>query len=115
MPDNPYEASQATPLKRSESIRHRGTQRMSPREVFGIVVRTIGLLTIVYGVRDMVGMFFPDPAYRTADYLIWNGPTVVAGVILFFGADTVVSLAHGTRYMESYDERTEPEESAEER
>jgi hypothetical protein len=76
---------------------------MSPREVFGIVVRTVGLLTILYGLYGLVGIFFPDPAYSSADYLVGNGPIVVAGVIVFFGADTVVSLAYGTRYMK-YDD-----------
>jgi hypothetical protein len=115
MTDNPYEASQAAPLKRRQATGHLRSQPISPREVFGIVVRAIGLIAILYGFDRLVGMFFPDPAYSSVDYLIANGPIVVAGAIVFFGADTVVSLAYGTRYMERYDEPSAPEESTEER
>jgi hypothetical protein len=78
---------------------------MSPREVFGIIVRTTGLLAILYGVGGMIGVFFPEAPYRSVDYLIGSGPWIVVGVILFFGADSVVSLAYGMRYMHFDDEQ----------
>lgn len=106
MSENPYEAPQVVPLKRSEANRHIMSQRMSPRDVFGIVVRTIGLLSTVYGLWGLPGMFFPEEGFQPADYLVGNGPLAFMGVIMFFGADSVVSLAYGMRYLQHDDEHS---------
>ncbi len=84
---------------------------MSPREVFGIIVRTIGLFSIVYGLWVLSGMFFPEEGYQPAEYLVSGGPLALMGVILFFGADSVVSLAYGMRYLQ-YDDEQPSEEKA---
>jgi hypothetical protein len=47
---------------------------MSPREVFGIIVRTSGLLSIVYGFWGLSGMIFPERGSQPTDYLFGSGP-----------------------------------------
>jgi hypothetical protein len=106
MPDNPYEAPQAAPLKRSEANRHFRSQRMSPREIFGMIVRTIGLLSIVYGLWTLAGMMSPEEGWRPSDYIVGGGPLAFMGVIMFFGADSVVSLAYGMRYLHDDEQST---------
>jgi hypothetical protein len=86
---------------------------MTPREIFGIVVRSFGLFAIIWGLWGASGALFPEDGSQAFDYVIGYAPLAVIGLMILVGADSVVSLGYGTRYMEPYDEPTAPEESAE--
>ena len=42
---------------------------MSARDLFGVVVRTIGVAAIVIGVWEATGAVMPAQGYSAADYL----------------------------------------------
>ncbi|HEY1663061.1 MAG TPA: hypothetical protein VGI03_11640 [Verrucomicrobiae bacterium] len=79
---------------------------MKSSDIFGVAVRTIGLLVILYGLYDVWGGFDnffenvispPDSDSNTAStlsYFIYGVPEFVIGSLLFFLADWVVKLAY---------------------
>src|SRR5262245_897462 len=107
MVSNPYEP----PNSRPPGLRETTTaprRRMTPREVFGIVVRTVGLVAVVWGLWGAAGALFPEANSKPSDYLVGYVPIGFIGFVLLVGADSVVSLAYGTRYMEHVDESELP-------
>ncbi len=79
---------------------------MKSSDIFGVAVRTIGLLVILYGLYDVWGGFdnFFENAFSSAQddsntastlsYFIYGVPEFIAGALLFFLADWVVKLAY---------------------
>ena len=94
---------------------------MTPREIFGIVVRTFGLATVLYGLNQILGAIFLKLAMQSAEgaafgnvvtsitggsvsSMVWTGIlTIAVGLFLLLGARTVVDLSYG--------KQTEPKES----
>ena len=80
---------------------------MKPSELFGVVVRTIGFLVILYGLWNVWGGFeniFENilPVNESADgdlpsslsYFAFGVPALVLGAICFFLANGIVKLAY---------------------
>ena len=80
---------------------------MKPSELFGVVVRTIGFLVILYGLWNVWGGFenvfeniLPMNANSDADlpsslaYFAFGIPSLALGAICFFLADWIVKLAY---------------------
>ncbi len=80
---------------------------MKPSELFGVVVRTIGLFIILYSLYDILGgfdTFFESllPGGQDRDsgsvsilsYFIFGVPEFIAGAACFFLADWIVKLAY---------------------
>lgn len=81
---------------------------MKPSDIFGVAVRTIGLLLVLYGIYDIWGgfdNFFENmlPANQGGDsgssasvlsYFVFGIPEFIVGALLFFLADWVVRLAY---------------------
>jgi hypothetical protein len=80
---------------------------MKPSELFGVVVRTIGFLVILYGLWNVWGGFeiiveniLPLNGSGEGDlvsslvYFAYGVPSVVVGVLCFFLADWIVKLAY---------------------
>ena len=81
---------------------------MKPSELFGVVVRTIGFLVILYGLWNVWAGFeniFENilPMNESGDgelpsslsYFAFGVPTLVLGVVSFFLADWIVKLGYG--------------------
>jgi hypothetical protein len=80
---------------------------MKSSDVFGVAVRVIGLIVILYGLYDVWGgfdNFFENLMPNTQDsdanspstlsYFIYGVPEFIVGALLFFLADLVVKLAY---------------------
>jgi hypothetical protein len=80
---------------------------MKPSELFGVVIRTIGFLIILYSLYDMLGgfdTFFENllSGGRESDsgsvsilsYFVFGVPEFIVGVACFFLADWIVKLAY---------------------
>jgi hypothetical protein len=97
--ENPYKAPQATELHSQNSQR----ATMTPQDIFGIVVRSAGVITITYSAWGFVGIVVPSPDFSRADYLVSFIPTFVIGCVLTFAADTIVNLAYRPRRISEED------------
>jgi hypothetical protein len=80
---------------------------MKPSDIFGVAIRTIGFLTILYGLYDILGgfdNFFENllPSNQGGDsggastlsYFVFGVPEFIVGVVCFFLADWIVKLAY---------------------
>jgi hypothetical protein len=80
---------------------------MKPSELFGVVVRTVGFLIILYSLYDFLGgfdSFFENllsggqdgnsGSTSTLSYFVFGVPEFIAGVLCFFLADWIVKLAY---------------------
>ena len=79
---------------------------MKPSELFGVVIRTIGFLIVLYGLYDFLGGFdnffenlLSGPggdsnSASTLSYFVFGVPEFIAGVLCFFLADAIVKLAY---------------------
>ena len=80
---------------------------MKPSELFGVVVRTIGFLVILYGLWNVWAGFenifenlLPTNENGDADlpsslsYFVFGVPALVLGTACFFLADWIVKLAY---------------------
>lgn len=80
---------------------------MKPSELFGVVIRTIGFLIILYSLYDILGgfdTFFENllsggqgsdsGSVSTLSYFVFGVPEFIVGVLLFFLADWIVRLAY---------------------
>jgi hypothetical protein len=72
---------------------------MQPKDVFGIVVRTIGLLESLYGIWFLayaVAQYAgaSEETWPTGDYVITGGLWFVLGAALLLGAGLVERIAY---------------------
>jgi len=80
---------------------------MKPSELFGVAIRTIGLLIILYSLYDFLSgfdNFFENllaggqenvsGSVSTLSYFVFGIPEFIAGVLLFFLAGWIVRLAY---------------------
>ena len=80
---------------------------MKASELFGVVIRTIGFLVILYALYDFLGgfdSFFENllsggqdsnsGSASTLSYFVFGIPEFIAGVLCFFLADWIVKLAY---------------------
>ncbi len=80
---------------------------MKASELFGVVIRTIGFLIILYSLYDFLGgfdSFFENllqsnqdgnsSSASTLSYIVFGVPEFIAGVLCFFLADWIVKLAY---------------------
>ena len=80
---------------------------MKASDIFGVAVRTIGLLVVLYGLYDIWGgfdAFFENllPSNQGGDsnsastlsFFVFGIPEFILGVLLFFLADWIVRLAY---------------------
>lgn len=77
---------------------------MKPSELFGVVVRTIGFLIVIFGLWEIWGgvenlvenVFTPDSSDQTSSLTFFADgiPALLAGILIFFLADFMVRLAY---------------------
>ena len=80
---------------------------MKPSDLFGVVIRTIGFLVILYALYDFLGgfdSFFENllsggqdgnsGSTSTWSYFVFGVPDFIVGVLCFFLADWLVKLAY---------------------
>jgi len=80
---------------------------MKASELFGVIIRTIGFLVILYSLYDFMGgfdSFFESllqsgqdnnsASASTLSYFVFGIPEFIAGMLCFFLADWIVRLAY---------------------
>ena len=80
---------------------------MKASELFGVVVRTIGFLVILYALYDFLGGFDnfcenllssgnggDSSSTSTLSYFVFGVPEFIVGALCFFLADWIVKLAY---------------------
>lgn len=79
---------------------------MKPCELFGVVIRTIGFLIVLYALYDFLGGFdnffenlLSGPgddsnSSSTVSYFVYGVPELIGGMLCFFLADWIVRLAY---------------------
>lgn len=77
---------------------------MKAHDWFGIIVRSVGFGFLVYGGYSALGMLWPDPEFSRMDYVPGCSAVISVGLVLFFGAETIVRVA----YRHEFTNRTPP-------
>ena len=80
---------------------------MKPSELFGVVIRTVGFLIVIYGLWEIWGGFenavenlLPpnqggdSEQYSSFSYFAFGVPALLFGTACFFLADWIVKLAY---------------------
>jgi len=80
---------------------------MKPSDIFGVVIRSIGLVIVLYALYDFLGgfdNFFENllssggggdsSSTSTLSYFVFGVPEFIVGVLCFFLADWIVKLAY---------------------
>ena len=68
---------------------------MKREDVFGILVKSVSLFTLLRGIADMAsGYVLPAPPYKNSDYIVGNVPQVLLGLSCFLAADQIVKFAY---------------------
>jgi hypothetical protein len=80
---------------------------MKPSDLFGVVIRSIGFLIILYSLYDFLGGFDgflenllasgsggEGSSNSTLSYFLFGVPEFIVGVLCFFLADWIVKLAY---------------------
>jgi hypothetical protein len=67
---------------------------MSPQELFGVVVRSTGLLFVALALYNVTGAIRPSPGYTAMDFLEVALPMFGIGAGILVLADRIVSLAY---------------------
>ena len=80
---------------------------MKPSDLFGVVIRTVGLLVILYSLYDFLGGFdnffenllsggrdADSGSVSTLSYFVFGVPEFIVGALCFFLADWIVKLAY---------------------
>jgi hypothetical protein len=96
MDENPYQPPRdQSPL--SSDPEHRAPSiPLSAPNLFGVVVRSVGLLTLVYAVQAGLSGFAPAPGYAPHEYFMQGGVGVGLGMVLIFAADVIVRVVYGS-------------------
>ncbi len=78
---------------------------MSARELFGVIVRTGGLVSIMFGIFGMwdllkrsIGLPSNNPDITLARLLLSIGFYTIFGLILIIGANLIVRLIYGREH-----------------
>jgi hypothetical protein len=75
---------------------------MEPREAFGIVVRSLGMISVVYAAWQLTfafslaAGFTTDDQYVAGDYVCSITSLTLIGLVLLRGADALVRFAYPT-------------------
>ena len=67
---------------------------MNEQELLGALTRFLGLVVLVYGATLVPGIFWPEGGYRVAEYLLSAVYFAFLGVLLLFGADSIVQMCY---------------------
>ena len=80
---------------------------MKPSDLFGVVIRTVGFLVILYSLYDFLGGFDnflenlmsiggdgSSSSVSTLSYFVFGIPEFIVGALCFFVADLIVKLAY---------------------
>ena len=80
---------------------------MKPSDLFGVIIRTIGFLVILYALYDFMGGFAAlfenllssgqdgnSGSASTLSYFVFGVPEFIVGALCFFLADWIVKLAY---------------------
>jgi hypothetical protein len=72
---------------------------MAPKDAFGVIVRTIGLISALYGIWYLAFGFaqatnLSEVTYPTADYIVGGATWSIVGVGLMIGSPLVERIAY---------------------
>jgi hypothetical protein len=110
MDENPYEPSQSAERR----VRPSQGGTLNARELFGVVVRGIGVYLIAYAAWSAAGTFIPDRDNPPLYYFMWAIPPLVVGGVLLLAAESIVSFAYGPRNEYDHDEGEDVQDQANE-
>jgi hypothetical protein len=69
---------------------------MTGRELFGVVVRAMGLASIAHGLNYGMGLMVPQAPNAPSDYLFPTAYYITLGLVGLFGARLLVGLSYAT-------------------
>jgi hypothetical protein len=69
---------------------------MNAQDLFGVLVRAIGLNILLYGLWMFAGAVYPGELYSRTEFVATGTGLVCAGIILIRVADSVVRFAYAT-------------------
>lgn len=67
---------------------------MTAQELFGALVRALGLYWAVYSIQTMLGAVIPAQGYTSGEYVISGFPILLIGIFLMFKADGMVATCY---------------------
>ena len=74
---------------------------MSGRELFGVILRTLGALfallgiyTTAFGLLDLLGFYLPSGASDATEF-VFGGMEFVVGLLILMGSNFIVRLSYG--------------------
>ncbi|HEY1598273.1 MAG TPA: hypothetical protein VGG64_01635 [Pirellulales bacterium] len=72
---------------------------MNARDIFGLIVRTAGIIGILHGLPGLNGIFNPAEGYTAMNYLMGYGTEAVGGLLMLVFAEPIAWLSYlGTRH-----------------
>lgn len=70
---------------------------MSAQDLFGVVVRAVGLFCVVRGLDHLSGAFMPSVGWAPLDYITLAMGTLGLGLVILAAANPIVALAYRVR------------------
>jgi len=70
---------------------------MNYRDLFGVILRTIGIGCLIHASWYAPGIVTPATTYTSGDYLVPTAIDVGVGALLLFRADWIVLLSYPSR------------------
>ena len=70
---------------------------MNPRDAFGVVVRSLGLIVMVYSIWSGVTVLIPSDGFSGENYFVAVVAGAVIGFVLMFSADRIVIAVYGSQ------------------
>jgi pilus assembly protein TadC len=67
---------------------------MKSHDLFGVILRTIGVMSLVYGLWMGTGVIAPEEGYGAEEYAASAIVLVTLGLLFLFGADIIVFLSY---------------------
>jgi hypothetical protein len=67
---------------------------MDARAVFGLILRTLGIVAILHGLPGLQGAFSPSEGYTAMNYLMGYGTEALGGLIMLVFAEPIAWLSY---------------------
>ena len=92
MENNPYESPETI---RPASEPEKPAKGLTAPELFGVVVRALGLWFLCYAVFDLAAYWFPhDPTFDKSRYLMGAAEYAATGIVPFLFPNLFVRIAY---------------------
>jgi hypothetical protein len=95
MDENPYQPPHDQSPAVPGELHSREPFSLTAPNLFGVVVRSMGLALTVQNAWTALGAIRPQQGLAVEDYILGSGIGLGFGIVLLFGADKIVQFVYG--------------------